>query len=165
MSAAGRVPVDKLTEISSLLKVVNIKKDVITYPIEGDPMAPSDGIKIVLKRSPEDLPQFSPEYQADMGKVFTALHNEGTKFEATAFAMDGVDAVGGATGEILALAKTLGPATIAAIAAFLAGRNGRKVKIKVGEIEAEANSVKELNAVLERVEKIKHDNKPKHSHE
>ena len=128
-------------------------------------MAPSDGMKIVLKRSPEDPPQFSREYKADMGKVFTALHNEGTKFEATAFAMDGVDAVGGATGEILALAKTLGPATIAAIAAFLAGRNGRKVKIKVGEIEAEANSVKELNAVLERVEKIKHDNKPKHSHE
>ena len=79
--------------------------------------------------------------------------------------MDGVDAVGGPTGIILALAKTLGPATIAASAAFLAGRNGRNVKIKVGEIEAEANSVKELDAVLERVEKIKHDNKPKHSHE
>jgi hypothetical protein len=35
------------------------------------------------------------------------------------------------------------------------------VKIKVGEIEAEANSVKELDEVLERVGKIKHDNEPR----
>jgi hypothetical protein len=75
--------------------------------------------------------------------------------------MDAVDAVGGATGEFLAFAKILGPATIAALGGWLAGRDGRKVKIKVGEIEAEANSVKELDEVLERVGKIKHDNEPR----
>ena len=118
-------------------------------------------IKFILKRSPEDGPQFSRDHQASIGEVFTAFHNEGIKIQATAFAMDAVDAVGGATGEFLAFAKVLGPATIAALGGWLAGRNGRKVKIKVGEIEAEANSVKELDEVLERVGKIKHDNEPR----
>jgi hypothetical protein len=128
-------------------------------------MASLDGIRFILKRSPEDEPQFSREYQAEMGKVFTAFHNEGIKIQTTAFAMDAVDAVGGATGEFLAFAKILGPATIAAVGGWLAGRNGRKVKIKVGEIEAEANSVKQLDEVLERVEKINRDHEPKRIHE
>ena len=128
-------------------------------------MTSPDGIRIILKRSPEDTPQFSPEHQADISKVFAAFRDEGIKIEATGFAMDAIDAVGGATGEFLAFATILGPPIIAALGGWFAGRNGRKVKIKVGEIEAEANSVKELDKVLARVESIKHDNKPKHSHE
>lgn len=120
-------------------------------------MTEPDGIKIVLKRSPEDGPQFGREHQADISKVFSAFHDDGIKIQATAFAMDAVDAVGGATGEFLALAKILGPAAIAGLSGWLAGRNGRKVKIKVGDVEAEANSVKELDEVLKRVEKIKRD--------
>jgi hypothetical protein len=124
-------------------------------------MSSPDEIKFILERSPEDGPQFSREHQASIGEVFTAFHNEGIKIQATAFAMDAVDAVGGATGEFLAFVKVLGPATIGALGGWLAGRNGRKVKIKVGEIEAEANTVKDLDQVLERVGKIKHENKPK----
>jgi hypothetical protein len=100
-----------------------------------------------------------------MGKVFTAFRNEGIKIQTTARTMDAVDAVGGATGQFLAFAKLLGPATIAAVGGWLAGRNGRKVKIKVGEIEAEANSVEQLDEVLERVGRIKRANEPKRIHE
>ena len=124
-------------------------------------MPSPDAIKFVLKRSPEDGPQFSREHQASIGKVFTAFDNEGIKIQPRAFAMDAVDAVGGATGEFLAFAEVLGPAIVAALGGWLAGRNGRKVKIKVGQIEAEANSVKELDEVLERVGKIKHEKKPR----
>ncbi len=128
-------------------------------------MSSPDEIKFILKRSPEDEPQFSREYQDEMGKVFTAFRNDGVKVQARAFAMDAIDAVGGATGEFLAFAKVLGPASIAALGGWLAGRNGRKVRIKVGEIEAEANSVEQLDHVLERVAKIKRDNEPKRIHE
>jgi hypothetical protein len=120
-------------------------------------MPSPDEIKIFLKRSTEDGPQFSREYQVSIGEVFTAFENEGIKIQPRAFAMDAVDAVGGATGEFIAFATVLGPAIVAALGGWLAGRNGRKVKIKVGEIEAEANSVKELDEVLERVGKIKHE--------
>jgi hypothetical protein len=130
-----------------------------------DKVGSPDEISFILKRSPEDEPQFSREYQADMGKVFTAFHNEGIKIKKTFFTLDAVDAVGGATGEFLAFAKILGPATVAAVGVWLAGRNGRKVKIKVGEIEAEANSVEQLDEVLERVGRIKRDNEPKRIHE
>jgi hypothetical protein len=120
-------------------------------------MSSPNEIKFVLKRSPGDGPQFGREYQASIGEVFTAFENEGIKIQPRAFAMDAVDAVGGATGEFLAFATVLGPAIVAALGGWLAGRNGRKVKIKVGEIEAEANSGKELDEVLERIGKIKHE--------
>lgn len=113
-----------------------------------------DEIKFDLERSPEDGPQFSQEHQASIGEVFTAFKNEGIKIQPRIFTMDAVDAVGGATGEFMAFAKVLGPPIVAALGGWLAGRNGRKVKIKVGEIEAEANSVKELDKVLERIGKI-----------
>ena len=124
-------------------------------------MPSPDEIKFVLKRSPEDGPQFSREHQASIGEVFTAFENEGIKIQPRSFAMDAVNALGGATGEFLVFAKVLGPAIVAALGGWLAGRNGRKVKIKVGEIEVEANSVKELDEVLERVGKIKHEKKPR----
>jgi hypothetical protein len=121
-------------------------------------MSSPDKIRFILKRSPEDEEEFSREHQAKMGNVFTAFYNEGIMIEATAFAMDAADVVGGATSEFLAFAKTLGPATIGALGVWLAGRNGRKVKIKVGEIEVEANSLKQLDEVMERLGRIKCDN-------
>jgi hypothetical protein len=128
-------------------------------------MKSPDEIRFELKRSPEDDALFSREYQTSMGKVFSAFHNEGVKTIVTGFAMDAVDALGGATGEFLAFAKTPGPATIAALDGWLAGRNGRKVKIKVCDIEAEASSIKQLDEVLERAGRIKCDNEAKRIHE
>jgi hypothetical protein len=121
-------------------------------------MSSPDKIRFILKRFPEDEAQFNREYQAKMGRVFTAFYNEGIKIEATAFAMDAADSVGGATGQFLTFAKTIGPATIGALGVWLAGQNGRKVKIKLGEIEVEANSVKQLDEVMERLGRIKCDN-------
>jgi hypothetical protein len=128
-------------------------------------MSSPDKIRFILKRSPEDEAQFNREHQARMGKVFTAFYNEGIKIEATALAMDAADAVGGAAGEFLAFAKALGPATIGALGVWLTDRNGRKVKIKIGKIEMEANSVKQLDEVMERLGRIKCGNEPKRIHE
>jgi len=46
----------------------------------------------------------------------------------------------------------------------LAGRNGRKVRIKVDGIEVEASSMKQLDEALKRVEQVKRDNEPKRIH-
>ena|SRR6267154_5904402 len=113
-----------------------------------------------LKRSPDDAPQFSQEHQASIAAVFAAFRNEGLDIRATAFAMDAVDSAGGATGDFLALAKALGPPIVAALTGWLAGRSGRKVRVKVGDIEAEAHSVKELDKILARIATIAHDNSP-----
>jgi hypothetical protein len=49
-------------------------------------MASPDKIRFILKRSPGDEAQFSREYQAHLGRVFTAFYNEGIEIKTTAFA-------------------------------------------------------------------------------
>lgn len=119
----------------------------------------------MLKRSPDDPEQFSREYQETIGDVLAASRVDGVKTMPRIFTMDSVDAVGGYTGEFIAIAKALGPATIAALGGWLAGRNGRKVRIKVDGIEVEASSMKQLDEAIKRVEQVKRDSEPKRIHE
>jgi hypothetical protein len=56
------------------------------------------------------------------------------------------------TGEFLMMFGSGGIGAV--LVAWLNGRSGRKVRLKVGELEAEAPSVKELDALLERAKDI-----------
>lgn len=132
---------------------------------EAGVMTSADEIMIMLKRSPDDPAQFSREYQETIGNVLAALRVDGVETKPRIFTMDAVGSVGGYTGEFIAMANALGPATIAALSGWLAGRNGRKVRIKVEGIEVEANSMKQLDEALRRVEQVKRDNEPKRVHE
>jgi len=63
--------------------------------------------------------------------------------------MDAVDAGGGMTGELTILASTIGVAGTA-LGAFLKGRYGRKVKLRVSptETEVEAGTPEEVERLL-----------------
>jgi hypothetical protein len=58
-----------------------------------------------------------------------------------------------------------GPMLVTAVAAWLHGRSGRKVRLKVGEIEAEAQTVKKVKKLLKQAEKLQQRNQPKAIHE
>jgi hypothetical protein len=75
--------------------------------------------------------------------------------------MDSVDAVGGFTGEFVALVKTLGPPGIAALGGWVAGRSGRKVRLKIGDVEAEAGTREEVEKLLAMARDHKQDDEPK----
>ncbi len=128
-------------------------------------MSLPEEITFILSRSPEDPKQFSEEYQNSLNSVFAAFRSEGITTRPRLFLMDSIDAAGGFTGEFIAVVKMLGPSALTGLTGWLAGRNGRKVKIKVGEIEAEAHSIKELDEILKRVERLKQDTAPKLIHE
>jgi hypothetical protein len=51
------------------------------------------------------------------------------------------------------------------IGAWLGAHNSRKVRIKVGDIEAEAGTVEELERLLTRAQEIKQASEPNTSHE
>ena len=123
-------------------------------------MASPDGIKIILKRAPDDPPQFSRENQDRMNAVLAAFRDAGVNTRSTARGFDSADAVGGFTGEFLAFAKVFGPAAIAGLSGWLAGRNGRKVRIKIGEIEVEANSKADVEKLLDRALEVKQSTEP-----
>ncbi len=50
---------------------------------------------------------------------------------------------------IIEFVSTLGPVVCAILAAWLHARKGRKVRLKVGEIEAEAQTVNDVQRLLE----------------
>ncbi len=58
-------------------------------------------------------------------------------------------------------AESAGPLLATALGAWLHARYGRKVRIKVGEIEAEAQTPEELEKLLEKAQEIRERNEPK----
>lgn len=53
----------------------------------------------------------------------------------------------------------LAPAGIAAVTAWLVARIGRKVRIKVGDVEAEAATIEEVQALLKAAKQYREDEK------
>ncbi|MFT3687959.1 hypothetical protein [Paenirhodobacter sp.] len=62
--------------------------------------------------------------------------------------------------EFTIMAKELGPAAITAIGGWFVGRLGRKARLRVGDIEVEAGSVKEVEKLLAlaRKQAVEHTN-------
>lgn len=74
--------------------------------------------------------------------------------------MDSLDAVGGALGEFLYKnAAVMLPTLGAAAASYLTGRFGRKVKLRVGDLELEASTIKQLEEMLVLVAKYRDSQK------
>ncbi len=57
--------------------------------------------------------------------------------------------------QAVSLAEKAGPTLGTALIAWLHGRRGRKVRIKFGDIEAEASSTREVERLLDRIEKLR----------
>ena len=83
-----------------------------------------------------------------------SLRESGVSFSQQARAFDAVDATGYSLAEFAV--KTLGPAIVSAVAALCGAwakaRNGRKVRIKIGDVEAEGRTVEEIEARLCKIE-------------
>lgn len=57
------------------------------------------------------------------------------------------------------------PEAASILVAWLAGRNGRKVRIKIGDLEAEARTPEELEKILKKAHEIQQRNEPKKIYE
>jgi hypothetical protein len=60
--------------------------------------------------------------------------------------------------------KALGPPVISGLAGYAAAwvqaRNGRKVRIRIGEIEAEARSISEIETLLKKAAEFQDRDRP-----
>jgi hypothetical protein len=101
-------------------------------------------VELTLAGAPGE-PAFTSEGQAEAEKFDADLRRQ--RLEVTALAVGSGPGI--LTGQFLV---TLGPAVIAAIAAvagaWVHARYGRKVRLKVGDIEAEARTTEEIEALL-----------------
>lgn len=106
-------------------------------------------------------PVFSHDFQAEFRSVKASLGKNGVQVEAPFMALDAADAVSGYTGEILIpFIQFVGPAIGLVVGAWLQSKAGRKVRIKIGDVEIEATTKSsltepELEKILQRALKAR----------
>ena len=103
--------------------------------------------------APDDPNVGEPAFQEELGQFTRALNKTGVSYSQIAIAMDAVDALGFPLPEFVVTMKTLGPPIITALAGYAAAwvqaRLSRKVRVRIGEFEAEARTVGEIEALLQ----------------
>ena len=123
--------------------------------IEAERRKREGGVLLCLERAADDPQPNDTQFQQELGVFSASLHDAGLKFSQRAIAFDAVDGGGYPLPEfVIALQNVLQPAIIAPISAlcgaWLQARYGRKVRLKIGDIEAEGRSEKEVAALLQR---------------
>ncbi|MFC4518441.1 hypothetical protein [Cupriavidus pinatubonensis] len=106
-------------------------------------------VKILLRRAVDDPAVDSSEFQAELRTFSGALKSGGVAYSQAAMAFDSAAATGYPLAEFAI--KELAPyaaSVAAALTAWIAGRYGRKVRLKVGDLELEAKSPEEIKQLL-----------------
>jgi hypothetical protein len=101
-------------------------------------------VRFYLIKATDEPPPFSAEGQVDLRQVIAALEENKIEVDAPFMTLDSVDAVGGFTGEIATLANAFGPVLTGIFGAWLQSKVGRKVRLKDGDIEVEAQTPEEV---------------------
>jgi hypothetical protein len=132
-----------------------------------------DALEFELSLIPaqDDPPLGSPEYQAELRNFEQDLESNGLEVSPIVEFREAwipEPIVAPYLGDfIIKLAAIVGPVLGAGVGAWLRGRYGRKVRIKVGanEIEAEAQTVEEVERLIARAYEIQQRTRPKAIHE
>lgn len=107
-------------------------------------------IELKLIRAKDDEPPFSRKYQTELRRFLKQLPKD-INIKQTCFVMDSVLGGGGPLGQFaLSLTEALVPFLSAAAGYWLKMHNGRKLRLKIGDIEAEATNEKDFNMILEK---------------
>ncbi|MGA3200404.1 MAG: hypothetical protein ABSD89_13520 [Halobacteriota archaeon] len=126
-------------------------------------------LELTLIRAADDPPLRNQAYQQELRNFKESLQSQGFK---VSFTIDLIEAAAGDSqatylgGFIIQLMHSPLAGVIAAAAgAWLHARYGRKVRLKVGDIEAEAQTEKQVQRLLEQAEEFQNRNKSKVIHE
>jgi hypothetical protein len=111
-------------------------------------------INFTLIASKDDPYWRSSEYQAGLGEVARALQALDANVSLLMSFQESVDASSFLKGGFT-IVQSVASAAVPAIGAWLLGRAGRKVRLKVGDIEAEAHSVSEIQELLKQADKVR----------
>lgn len=106
-------------------------------------------VRFYLVNASDDAPTFSTDGQVVLRSVMAALTENKIEADAPFMTLDSADAVGGYTGEVAVLVQAFGPVLAGILGAWLQSKAGRKVRLKDGDIEVEANTVEEVGKLLD----------------
>jgi hypothetical protein len=116
----------------------------------------AEEIDLELIASPDDPDYRSSTCQHELENVDEQLRAHALKVTPLQLLQKSADGVSGLSGTFLI---TVGPAVVAAlgvvVGAWIQGRLGRKVKLKIGDVEAEARTPDELRDLLAYAARIR----------
>jgi hypothetical protein len=123
-------------------------------------------VQLALIPAPDDPPLKSAPYQKELAEFREFLEGQGHLVGSIKDALLGMfgecpvplTLLGDFTVKLAAIA---GPALGTGIGAWLHAKYGRKVRLKIGDIEAEAQTREEVEKLLERAQEIQQRNLPK----
>ncbi len=108
-------------------------------------------VEVRLIRAPDDPEINAPAYQKDLSAFSSVLRERGIKYTQRGMAFDSAAGGGFALGQYaIPIATAALTAISAACVAWFNGRSRRKVRIKIGDVEAEASTINEIDALLKR---------------
>jgi hypothetical protein len=119
-------------------------------------MDDSSKLHLILVPNPAEPHWTLPESQAGFRAVHRALLEADPQVFAVPFLTRDLGSASKLFGEfVLPLASTVGSIIGVAVGAWITGRAGRKLKLKMGDVELEANSPAEIEHLLKRVAELK----------
>ena len=123
---------------------------------------------ISLVPAPDDADQFSDAYQGELERVLVEAKAAGITLNPGYYMQESAGDFSGLTtlaGVFTAHAKDIGSILMTPLVAWLHGRYGRKVKLRIGDMEIEANNAKEVQELLEKAQAFKQATEPTRTHE
>lgn len=106
----------------------------------------TERVVLSLDRAPDDADLFSSEYQKELRHFSSQMQFHSQR----AFAMDSVDGGGGPLGEFIFTNATALITSVTTVAvSWIAAKKGRRVRLKVGDVEVEASDIDEVKKLLE----------------
>jgi hypothetical protein len=105
-------------------------------------------LRLFLQAAPDEPSVGAPESQAGLREFSAALRAAGINASERVYVRDAAGDVS-LLGEFgIPLAQAIGPTLGVVLVSWLQGRAGRKVRIKIGDIEAEAQTLDEVEQLL-----------------
>ncbi len=114
-------------------------------------------VRFYLLKASDEPPTFSEEGQLVLREVMSAIRDHHIDVDAPFMTLDAADAIGGYTGEIAVLIQSVSPVLTGILGAWLQSKAGRKVRLKVGDIEVEASTVDEVKQLLQHAQAVHAD--------
>jgi hypothetical protein len=112
-------------------------------------------VKISLKPAPDDAKVNDPRFQEELNEFSKSLRAAGVFYSQRGMFFDTVGAVGYSLPEfVLILSQTIFPRLGSIMVMWLNGRSGRKISVKIGDVEAEAQTDQDVGNVLEKVKEF-----------
>lgn len=118
-------------------------------------------LRIELIPGPADAPTNSSQSESDLQDVVDQLRVQGVDASGLILSLNAVAATGPDHSPLYIGVSSAAALAAPVIVAWLHGRYGRRVKLKVGDTEVEASTAKEVEKLLKVAKRYKRNSNPK----